>query len=125
MMLNTRENFKTDKQYERWLEYYEFFSKLIEIQKTKTIWAYFDYAKQFEALDKFQFVEYINHSNIIEWHINEVSPKGCATGWVGSCHDLNKKTGEYDLIYIEEPLTKLIKRLKFKTYDNEVFITKD
>jgi hypothetical protein len=124
-MLNTRENFKTNTQYKRWLEYYEFFSKLIEIQKTKTIWIQSDGSK-WEPLDKFEFRE-CKHNKKSEWHIVEFCSgnKNIIYKWVGSCHHFNSKTDEFDLIHIEESLTKLINKFKFKTYENEVFITKD
>jgi hypothetical protein len=127
-MLNTRENFKTDAQYKRWLEYYDFFKKLQEIQKKHTIWYYSVWDKKFHQLESIVFDKFTTEcgdNKSEEWRILEVSPKGGATLWVGASHDYNKKTDDYDFLYIDDSLKKLIKACKFKYYENEVFITKD
>jgi hypothetical protein len=124
--MNTRDNFKTDAQYKRWLEYVEFFKKLQEIQKKHTIWWYSIWDKKYHELDTIVFDKCTTKCSdkvSEEWHILEESPKGGYTVWVGASHDYNKKTDDWDLLYIDDSLKKLIKTCKFKYYEKEVFIT--
>jgi hypothetical protein len=114
--MNTRDNFKTDTQYKRWLDYVEFFTKIIDMQnKGKTIWV--EYEDGLHILGKIEFTKCDN-----QWHIFEIYSSQSKTWWVGDTHDYNKSTEDYDLLYIDNSIKQLIKKYKFKYFANEVLI---
>lgn len=114
--MNTRGNFKTKAQWERWLEYYAFFSYIRELQKVGiTVWH-----KESGGFEELMPIEFLKVKD--EWHIVERYSSGSMLVWVGSCHDLNKKTGEYDILYIEQSLKSLKKQYQFKYFKEEVLL---
>jgi hypothetical protein len=116
--MNTRENFKTDAQYERWLEYKVFFEYLIELQnKGITIWA------NDEPCGKFMISsDYWGNIPDGESHLVEKLSSNSFVCWVGAEHDYNKKTGNCDFLYISQSLNYLKKQHKFRYYQNEVIL---
>jgi hypothetical protein len=111
--MNIRENFKTDAQYKRWLDYKAFFEYLIELQnKGITIWA------NDEPCGKFAF-----HKESWEWETEIIEKYRNGTIiWVGAEHDYNKKSGDYDFLHISQSLNQLKKQYKFRYYQNEVIL---
>jgi hypothetical protein len=119
-MLNTRENFKTDTQYKRWLDYYEYFSLIKDIQKTHQVFYYSDYDNSWHILGQIAFTK-TNNGYMDEWEILEITSKNSTCCWVGSMWNQDKH-GHYRYMHIDEPLTKFIKKYKLKYFENEVYI---
>lgn len=111
---NTRDNFKTNTQYQRWLDYQVFFNKIIYLQKSgKEI--FYQNEKSVDMLGKISFRQYENEV----WIVEEITPT-CTVTWVGWTHDLNKATNEYDFIHIDNSLVDFKKIYNFKYYENEI-----
>lgn len=126
MSRNSRELFKTETQYKRWLEYESFFEKLIDLQsKGYTIFS--NQSGTLEPLCEFEFETdewgWDNSKN--ETHIVERCDIFNSVVWVGASHDLNKKTDKYDYLHIDDSLDALIRNHKFQYFANSVLITKN
>jgi hypothetical protein len=114
--MNTRENFKTDAQWKRWLDVSAFFYDIQKLQNQGiTVWH--KNGNTFEELGQIKFLRVGK-----DWHIVEMYSSGSMLVWVGSCHDLNKKTGEFDILYLEQSLKSMKKQFQFKYFKEEVLL---
>lgn len=105
-----RSNFKSDAQYKKYCDIRGYVKKLIDLQSQgKKI-----YKNGQLVTSKF----FIDGEEIGETERFD-NPKAIFTSlYIGCTHDLNPKTGEYDLLYIPYSLKKFKKENKFQIIDS-------
>ena len=106
--------FRNNTQEKRWVDYVNFFQKIVDLQnKGKTI-----FYNDKDILDKITIDLKVGEI----YELRETLPCSIKNMFVGSESDIDPKTGEYDCLHISTPLPKLIKENNFRYYEKEIKI---
>jgi len=96
-----RENFKTDEQFKRYLDVKAYWYKLIAIQEGGD--------------DIYMNGDLVKGKFFVDSNTIGIRENSCIFSYVGDTHEENKKTGEYDLLFVPYTSHRLKILFQFKT----------